>query len=509
MALTICNTGPLYSEPVITATRPNYVFADKYSRQEILTDPVKAAQFADEYLKGEADYFDKTHHPKLGLVYDGFNLDRTTGEAAKIRELSAPSKECLDMGILIKALEGDPRAVAVVGKGDKIAAQVQAVELLTRKLGAFESYAQENPGYGGFLPWYTLGEDKIKPTWDWEGRICGLDNGEWMWTMLVAEKSLRDQGFPELAAAYGKYNQKLQDNVTKVFFDPVAGMCRGDVVVENPKDPNSGFRTGTSGMVHLTGEHGVHEGAMLVHYLTLLGKDLPEGAADKMWDGIKMERVEHSAGTTWEGFWGSAHESWAYLFLPMRDHPAYADLFRIREEIRSHNAVERGYPGFATSAHKPGTVEAYADGAGIEGIGTQPIRNNHMFAVYGVFPMLLECSQQSGPGNIGLAWLHNMLTAPRMQGPLGGGEAGSNDGSAFAAVKTADGTMPNLLGIMGGLERETAEMMEEKGIYEPFLKRLDSEYKESFGDAPLRSSSLLPPSVAVPKDALGDYQLAP
>lgn len=477
---------------------PTFCFAKKYTTAEILNDGAKAQAFQDEFLKSEASYFEQCHDPRSGMVYDGLNLNSQTGQVAGVRNWSAPSKECLDLGLCIKALQGDEKAVQVVGRGDAARAKAAALELLDKKLSAYQEFQQQNPRYAGFLPWYFIHADKVEATPDWKGKIPGLDNGEWMWTMLTAEKALSDAGAGELAGKYKAYNQTLIDNVTKVFYDPRGVACRGDVrITEN------GYEALNRG-AFMTGEHGVHEGCMLIHYLTLFGKDLPAGAADKIWDDIKMKRVESKHGTTWQGFWGSAHESWAYLFLPFRDHKGYQDLHRIREEVRVNNAVQRGYPGLATSTNGP--RGGYLSDCGIEGIGTQPVRSNDTFAVYGCFPLLLEFSEKVGPGNFGLAWLHNMLTAPRMQGPLGGGESGTNDGEAFSAMKTTDGTHPSLLGIMGGLEKETAAMMKERGVYDKFMARIDSEYRESFGSKPLREiKPFVAPRAQVPQHHLGEY----
>ena len=483
--------------------RADYHFARKYTTAEILRDEVKARAFEDEFLKSEAEYFDASHDARTGLVYDGLNLDARTGQVASVRNWSAPSKECLDLGLLIKALQGDPKAVQVVGRGDAAAAKAEAIQLLDQKLAAYQEFQSQNPGYAGFLPWYYINQDKIEATPDWQGKIPGLDNGEWMWTMLVAEKALRDQGCPELAEKYQHYNQQLQDNVTRVFYDPKGVACRGDVRILDPGNPDTGYEALNPGSF-MTGEHGVHEGCMLIHYLSLFGKDLPAGAVDKIWDDIKMKRVETRHGTTWQGFWGSAHESWAYLFLPFRDHGGYQDLFRIREEIRTQNAVQRHYPGLATSTNGP--RGGYLADAGIEGVGSQPVRSNDTFAVYGAFPLLLQFSNHSGPGNYALAWLHNMLSAPRMQGPLGGGESGSNDGQAFSAMKTTDGSHPSLLGLMGGLEKETTALLHEKGVYQAFMQRIDGEDQETFGARPLREPKpFAAPRTQVPHQYLGDY----
>jgi hypothetical protein len=509
---------------------PTFCFAKKYTTADVLNDGAKAQAFQDEFLKTEANYFDACHDPRTGLVYDGLNLNARTGQVESARNWSAPSKECLDLGLCIKALEGDPKAVQVVGRGDAAAAKQAALQLLEKKMAAYQEFQAQNPGYAGFLPWYHIHGDKVvpatfapgahpkSPSWsftqlggltpeaDWAGKIPGLDNGEWMWTMLTAEKALREAGAEQLAGKYQAYNQMLMDNVAKVFYDPQGVACRGDVRIQNPGDPNTGYEALHPG-AYMTGEHGVHEGCMLIHYLSLFGKGLPEGAVDKIWEDIRMKRVETKNGTTWQGFWGSAHESWAYLFLPFRDHKGYQDLFRIREEVRVNNAVQRGYPGLATSTNGP--RGGYLSDAGIEGVGSQPVHANDTFAIYGCFPLLLEFAQKAGPGNFGLAWLHNMLTAPRMQGPMGAGESASNDGQAFAAMKTTDGTHPMLLAMMGGLGPETAAVLKDKGVYDKFMARIDSEFRETFAKKPLHEpKGFVVPRAQVPQDHLGEYLTA-
>jgi hypothetical protein len=474
-------------------------FAQRYTRQQILEDASAAKSFENEFLAAEADFFEQCRDPRSGLAYDGLDLNRQTGRVSGIRNWSAPSKECLDLGLLLKALQGDAKAVSVVGRGDAQQAKAKAVSELSKKLQAYQEFQAQRPEYAGFLPWFSILSDKITPSPDWEGKIPGLDNGEWMWTMLAAEKVLRDQGHPELAAQYAHYNQGLIDNVTRVFYDPKGVACRGDVRIL----PNGGYEALHKG-AFMTGEHGVHEGCMLIHFLTLFGKDLPAGATDKIWDDISMKRRDTRHGTSWEGFWASAHESWAYLFLPFRDQSEYADLFRIREKIRTQNAVQRAYPGLATSTTNP--RGGYLSDAGIEGLNSQRITGNDTFAVYGAFPLALQFANHTGPGNIALAWLHNMLSAPRMQGPMGAGESGSNDGRHFSPVKTVDGTHPTLLGLMGGLEKEMADVMKERGVYSAFRQRIASEYSESFGNRPLREPKpFAAPEVEVPQQHLGPY----
>jgi hypothetical protein len=446
----------------------------------------KAAAFTDDYLRQEAEFFARARDPKSGLTFDGIDLDPQTGEAGSIRAFSAASKECLDLGLCVKALYGDPLIARVVAPDDPAKAPAVAAEILARKIQSYNQYIKDYPGFAGYFTWFESGE-KARPTADWAKAIPTLDLGEMMWALLLAEKALRDTGRAQLAESYKAYNDGLQARAYEALYEPTRQGIRGHVDISDPHSPDSKF----SGLGVTTGEHGVHEGQMIVLYMTLFG-GLPEEVKEKIWADISMKKVEHQHGTTWQGFWGSPHEEWAHLFLPYRDHQGFADLFRIREKIRTHNAAERGYPGLAASAHEPGG-HGYAAAAGIEGVNSQPLQFQNTYSPYGAFPLLLQFAGQL-TGNVGLAWLHNMLLGPRQQGPLGAGESGDNEGKHSPPVKTIDVTFCNLLAMAGGLGKETAELLKEKGKYGEFLRVMDGEYRETFGDSPLRE----PPGYGLP-----------
>jgi len=485
---------------------PAWRFADRYTVEEVFRHRSRGEAFIRDYLRWEGPFFALVRHPKTGLTYDGFNLDGATGFPEEPRYFSAPSKECLDVALCLKALAGNRRAALVVSGGEPKKAPAVALEILERKIAGYEKFLRENPGYGGYLPWYES-RDTVKPCHDWKNEFPGLDNGEWLWPMLVAERVLARKGHKALAARYKAYNDRIRSEVVRIFYDGESGNVRGDIRFE--REAGGGFTYGHAPgkCAYLAGEHGVHEGMMMVLYVCLFGRDLPPDATERIWKGIAMKRVEHACGTTWQAWYGSSHESWAYLVLPMRDLPEYRALFRIREVIRTRNAREKGYPGFATSCLV--NRDRYVDRAGIEGISSRPVTNNHIFALYGAFPLLLECSDpaEKKEGNYGLAWLLTMLAADRMQGPLGGGESGGNDGKSFADVKTIDGSFTNVLALCGGLEEETREMLKAEGKYEAFKEILLREYREAFGSAPLREpAGFALPERSVPKGELGDYR---
>ena len=60
-----------------------------------------------------------------------------------------------------------------------------------------------------------------------------------VWSLLVAEQALKQKGYGDIAARYGRYNEILSDNVVKMFYDPAEGKVRGDVKVLNPQSADS------------------------------------------------------------------------------------------------------------------------------------------------------------------------------------------------------------------------------------------------------------------------------
>lgn len=452
---------------------PSWRWTDQWTMDRVLKEP---ETFLDELTRSERTFFRMARDPHSGLTYDGWDLDPETGKPIRPRLISAASKECLDVAILSKAIRGDRRALMLVD-------EAEAVEILRRKLHSYNDWYERFPHSGGFMPWWNGGHRAEYMG----GTAPALDNGEWVFSLLVAEKALRDRGYGELAGQYKELNDKMIAACGPNLYDAEKARVRGSVRLDPGDRSPIGF---------IEGEHGVHEGMMVVMYVTLFGQ--PDDAK-RIWDGTEMVRVETPWGTTWQGFWGSSHEEWAYLFMPYFEVPGYRKLFSIRQAIRTQNANLRGYRGLHASAHHP-VERKYSSDSGVEGINTQPLLSQDSLALYGAFPVVLEDRR------VGAAWLYNMLAAPRMVGPLGSGESVSQDGQHVAPIKTIDGTFPTLLAAMGGLQREVAASLRERGVMDEFQAIMAEEYRETFGDRPLVQNAglALPPSV-IPRTA-PDYR---
>ncbi len=68
--------------------------------------------------------------------------------------------------------------------------------MATLKIGTYEQFAKDYPGYGGFLPWMNVNPTNVTPTWDWDYRVPSLDNGQLFWAAYGLAAVLEDK-YPE------------------------------------------------------------------------------------------------------------------------------------------------------------------------------------------------------------------------------------------------------------------------------------------------------------------------
>ncbi len=479
-------------------------FPFNHAIEDVLASPEAARRFVEDYFDHEAPFFQIARDFKTGLAFDGVDLDPKTGKLSGFRRMTATSKECTDVAVITKVLTGDPLAARLVGKG--VDARAAVLEILAKKVDSYERFDREYPGYGGFMPWIKIGADGSLGPADkhWESNVPSLDNGEWLFTLLAVEHVLRQQGETALADRYKAWNEKLARNVKRVFWDEEKQAVRVQAKISDIRDPNATYAS-HDGDAFIRGQHGVHEGAMILHYMALYASPgLTEAQVKHMWSETKMNLVEHKHGTTWQGYWGSPHEEWEFLIMPKRDQEEWAALSRIRQKLRLLDAVERGKPGLGASINAPdsgpqeGAIVPYAGDHGIPSIAYSTVTDYPFYAVYGVFTVLLE---QSGTPEHreGLAWLLNMMRARGAVTAMGAGESVNNDGTKAAPMKTIDGSFLNWLGLMGGVQDEMRARMKADGTYDKYQAILREEYRETFGDMKLEEPpDFVAPRVSVP-----------
>jgi hypothetical protein len=105
----------------------------------------------EEYLNHVAEWEGKFAQPGIGYdpasgySYDGHPLDYQSGELYGDPHLfSAPSKECVHVGLLALALSGNSKALRFTGGVDK------ALDVLELKMSGYEQFNKTYPGYGCF-----------------------------------------------------------------------------------------------------------------------------------------------------------------------------------------------------------------------------------------------------------------------------------------------------------------------------------------------------------------------
>jgi hypothetical protein len=76
------------------------------------------------------------------------------------------------------ALAGSKEAARFLSPQDMSAAPQMAYDIMALKLKTYLQFNATYPGFGGYLPWYANDVGvALAPTWDWNNRVPGLDNG--------------------------------------------------------------------------------------------------------------------------------------------------------------------------------------------------------------------------------------------------------------------------------------------------------------------------------------------
>lgn len=491
------------------------------ARPELLS-PRAARRYMDNLARRESRFYQPGvgYDGKSGLTFDGVNIDFRTGLPAGVRNWSAPSKESVHVALLVKALEGDRTARLMLSPDPRhpALARKRALEVLTKKIASYERFNREYPGFGGFLPWYTVKDGKMAPIPDvkgsqgWESRVPALDNGQLAWSLYHAANALEELGERELGERYRAAFQRMSRNVVGIFYDPKAQKMRAEAkLVRGSKKPpaKNAYALNEKNPYFLTDSY---EGLLLCHFADLFGNwsRAPAGK-DAIWATPRRQpgSFTTAAGkkiTIAKAWVGSSHEEWGQQILPFSEVAIDRKLFLNAQRARTAYSAERGIPGLFASTHRPVNHPALPEYAGMLGFrapeGTlERSRSRSIVAPYAVFPLALA------PGGTALfaTWLKTMLDAPRMLGPYGMGESASVSGNKIAPCLTWDGKALPMLAWMGGIRGDVRRYLARDGKLQPFVKRVEADYRLFEGiriegtDQPLRA-----PTATIPR-AMSDF----
>ena len=131
-----------------------------------------------------------------------------------MHQFTAASKESIHIAILAKVLDEDPLAQLIYTKNE-------ALDMLTKKIDTYEKFDKQYPGFGGFLPWLSVVDGVVTPTYDWTNRVPSLDNGELFWAMygLVEILDVRYPHQKSLRNRWEKAVQRMIKNSIHIFYE--------------------------------------------------------------------------------------------------------------------------------------------------------------------------------------------------------------------------------------------------------------------------------------------------
>lgn len=466
-----------------------------------ISGPALSASEADSFMETIANRERGFYQPgvgydaRTGLTFDSHPVDFASGELrGKPRALSAASKESLHLILLIKALQGRREAQLALSPdpNDPSKAEGAALKTLEAKIGSYETFGRDYPGYGGFLPWFAIRDGRMIPDAQWAGRVPALDNGELAWSLYFAANALKALGHDRLARRYQEQLDLMKKNVVPIFFDPVARKIRGVAVLK------AGNLTAPAMNSYATEGYFVddaYEGLLMVHFADLFGNwSGREEDREALWAMPLRRLVDYERKglrITVERAWvGSSHEQWGSLVLPFTDEPLAKTLFLNAQRVRTLDAASRGWPGLRASTHRPvgdDSSPSYQSDLGIEGIGSDRTSRARIFAPYAAFPLAAAAK------TLFATWLKRMLAAPGAWGPYGIGESFNFAGDKHAPVLTWDGKALPLIAWLDGISGDVRRLLIRDGLYDGFRARVAADYRRFDGlpiegtDVPLRA----------------------
>uniref|UniRef100_A0A914VFS2 GPI anchored protein n=1 Tax=Plectus sambesii TaxID=2011161 RepID=A0A914VFS2_9BILA len=498
---------------VVSIQSENCHFAQNYNLNQLLNDA--AAQ--DSFLMSASYWEGKFATDRIGinyasgLTYDGTSIDYTTGlpHPGGLHEFSAASKEAVHVSLLALAIEGKSKYAVNFFQSSMQAVhwngtvQEYVIDQLTRKIGSYEQFNQQYPGFGGFLPWYALNDSGVQLLNGWASKVPALDNGELIWGLIAVVQVLTENGgYPTLLGRYTRQVTKMARNGLTIFYDGAgSGTVRCVAQIRNvdilPTRSNY-YRDGECVL------NDPYEGELFVFFVDFFSDwtNYAPGDKDKVWQNkrpqLQPATLHSSFGpiTVERGWMHSSHEKWKYMELPYFDIPINNAVFLNGERARSQFSFTNSYPGlFASAANvsQPGNYNPnYISATGIQEIASAHVDTNALVTPYGAYPLLLHPTTRP----YGIVWYASMLQGSKMQGPQGSTESVSIQGDLISPINTWDTKITSVLAFSGGIIDITRRYIQQTGHYIRFATVVATEWGRVFGEDNLSGSNI---AFALPK----------
>jgi hypothetical protein len=501
-------------------------YVDKYSISELLSNEGKRQQFLMEMAHWEGKF--NVHKLGLnvlsGLTYDGHGINYVTGELHDpAHGFSAASKECIHVALLALGLSGNnsmayaflksslestvKRDASKMFKWNSVEDYI--IDILTRKILSYEKWNKKYPGFGGFLPWYTVSDAGMDLAWDWQDRVPSLDNGELIWSLAAAALILQEAGYAPLAQRYMNQVILMAETAITIFYENEGRIrCVTQIlnITAQPTRENYQNWQDPSGETCFLDDP--YEGELMAFFMDLFcdweANNYTKDEREKIWiyKRRKLQKATYSSKKgpidVERGWWFSSHEKWKYMMLPYTDIPINRRVFLNGERARVHFSREHGYGGLfasVTNVSSPGNYHPnYVSATGIQEIAFQRVLTNNLVTPYAAFPLLIENITKP----FGLAWYASMLKGSKMQNPFGSTEAISIDGTLISPVLTWDSKITSILAASGGITDLTRIVLMKRGYYDRFSSIIKREWERVFTDLRGEDIAFVGPEIDIP-----------
>jgi hypothetical protein len=415
-------------------------------------------------VRGLAEFLNVAYDPTSGLAFDKFEIH--DGAMATPEPVGAPSKEAAHMIVLGKILAGDPRAAGLLDADPK-QAQAKARALVVKKLATYQSFHDEFPGYGGFLPWVALrtASGGVEPlthannaVHDYEHKTPSLDTGLLYWAMVYLADGAAQRHDDELHGLVAREMSFVASTIRPIFYDAETDRLRGAATLTDARKP---VAENTYGTAYVLGDFCEGVAAELVALVY-------GGVPKSIFRGRRAVVHEYAGIPTLGLFVGAANESFQTMLTPIEDDPRAGAAYYDIEVARTAYSVDNGNWGLASPAYAP-PDDTYRSYVGLPPASTRD-NDPAVFSPYAATALLHEAPA------VGLAWLENM--AGLAATPFGYRDGLDPATGAATHVVTSDATMWTLAALLGGIADEVRVALKHEGHYEAFLDAVAALFDE-------------------------------
>ncbi|KAF7716682.1 Glucan endo-1,2-beta-glucosidase [Penicillium ucsense] len=510
LGLTCATLAAALPGNLLRRNEPSCRFAQQYTEKEVLEDP---SNFIQDMLYWEGKFHQNnvSYNSENGMSYDGTNIDWETGERTVKHPFSAASKESLQVMLYAHAISGSPDAARVISPTNPSAAPEIVASIMDLKLQTYLRFNETYPGFGGFLPWFTSSSQDITPTWDWNNRVPGLDNGELLWAVYAfvqAAENTSNKSYHNLARKWQSWMDYTKTTITQIFYRGSGKLCAVvDIANQTLPVNHPDQKYACEGSSYLDDPY---EGELFTWWLQFFG-GLPDAEIEDLWTfkRAKLQSVDYHMGTygpitVQKGYWFSSHETWKVMEMPYYDIDIIRRVFKNAERVRTCNSVTTHVPGMFASVNNvtdlsTGDVVGYISNAGIPSIANQTVQELDVITPYSVFPTVLFDKA------VGMAWWRNMALAKKMQNIYGSTESTRRDGAGVSALLTWDSKVTTVNSILGGVSDFVRQKMKSDKVYSTFVNRIEMEYSRVFQHLKGEHVDFCLPKKTVPDAGLTDF----